>query len=189
MANDVVVLSRAFDFAARKHARQRRLGKNEEPYLNHLAEVAKLLAEATDGGDTELVVAGLLHDTIEDTDATHGEISGHFGPTVADLVLEVSDDCSLPLADRKLLQIETAARKSPRAKMLKLADKTSNVRSIVRDPPKIWPHDERREYVMWSAQVVDGCRGVNAFLEVAFDHAHTEAMAVLQGRGRGPTAA
>ena len=189
MANDVVVLSRAFDFAARKHARQWRMGKGEEPYLNHLAEVAKLLAEATDGADTELVVAGILHDTIEDTDATHDEISGHFGSLVADLVLEVSDDRTLPVAERKLRQVETAASKSPRAKMVKLADKTSNVRSIVRNPPQMWPHDQRRDYVIWSAQVVDGCRGVNAFLEVAFDHAHTEALAVLQGRGQGPTAA
>ena len=58
-------LSRAFRFAAERHVHQRRKGDAAEPYLNHLAEVADLVAEATGGGDVDLIVAALLHDVIE----------------------------------------------------------------------------------------------------------------------------
>ncbi len=68
--NGIVGIARALDFAARRHAGQRRKGLKAEPYVNHLTEVALLLAEATDGADPALVMAGLLHDTIEDTDTT-----------------------------------------------------------------------------------------------------------------------
>ena len=62
--NGIVGIARALDFAARKHAGQRRKGLKAEPYINHLTEVARLLAEASDGADPQLVMAGLLHDTI-----------------------------------------------------------------------------------------------------------------------------
>ena len=67
MSRAVVDLMRALDFAARKHGDQRRKGAAAEPYINHLTEVARLVAEATEGKDTPSVVAALLHDTIEDT--------------------------------------------------------------------------------------------------------------------------
>jgi (p)ppGpp synthase/HD superfamily hydrolase len=88
---DVVMIMRAADFAARKHADQRRKGENAEPYLNHLMEVAHLVAEATDG-DPDAVIAALLHDAVEDQGVTVAEIADLFGPTAASLVAEVIDD-------------------------------------------------------------------------------------------------
>ncbi len=64
MTNAILTLTKALNFAARKHTDQRRKGEREEPYINHLAEVARLLADATDGDDLDLVLAGLLHDTV-----------------------------------------------------------------------------------------------------------------------------
>ena len=153
----IIGLTRALAFAAAAHANQRRKGAAQEPYINHLAEVALLLAEATDGQDLNLVLAGLLHDTIEDTPATRQELMEHFGKDVADLVLEVTDDKSLPKAERKRLQIETAPHKSDRAKMIKIADKVSNLNSILESPPVDWSEERKREYFEWARRVVDGC--------------------------------
>ena len=125
MSDLVVLITKAFDFTARKHVGQRRKGADQEPYVNHVAEVARLLAEATNGQDPVLIVAGLLHDTVEDTDTTYEKLKAEFGQEVANLVLEVTDDKSLPKDIRKRLQVETVGKKSDRAKMLKLADQQS----------------------------------------------------------------
>ena len=172
MTNAVLHLTKALDFAARKHIDQRRKGEREEPYINHLAEVARLLADATDGDDLDLVLAGLLHDTVEDTKTTHDELVSEFGAVVADLVSEVTDDKSLEKAVRKRRQVETAPDKSDRAKMIKIADKTSNLRSIAASPPKDWSTERQREYFEWAREVVAGCRGVNDTLEEWFDEAY-----------------
>jgi (p)ppGpp synthase/HD superfamily hydrolase len=177
----LVDLARAFDFAARHHVHQRRKGEAAEPYINHLAEVAALLAEATGGDDPVLLVAGLLHDTIEDQDVTRAEIAASFGDEVASLVVEVTDDKSLPKIERKRLQVENAPRKTARAKLLKLADKTSNLRAIANCPPA-WPLQRQREYVDWAERVVAGCRGVNAQLERAFDAAAAQAREAVEQR-------
>jgi (p)ppGpp synthase/HD superfamily hydrolase len=171
MIEAVLLIARALDFAARKHVDQRRKGEAEEPYINHLAEVANLLAEATGGEDAVLVAAGLLHDTIEDVGVTHAELAQAFGPEVADLVREVTADKSLPKQERKRLQVEHAPHKSGRARQLKIADKTSNLRAIRNSPPKDWDEERKREYFDWARRVVDGCRGVNAKLEATFDEA------------------
>ena len=179
MGPAAIDLMRALDFATRKHSDQRRKGVNGEPYVNHVAEVARMLAEATGGEDPALVIAGLLHDTVEDTDATREEIAQAFGEDVAALVAEVSDDKGLMQAERKRRQVASAPNKSTRAKMLKLADKTSNLRSIVSDPPADWDLERKRDYLAWSEEVVAGCRGVNAQLEAWFDEAASEVRATL----------
>ena len=175
MSTDLVHLTRAADYAARQHIAQRRKGERAEPYVNHLTEVAALLAEATDGDDVVLLMGGLLHDTLEDTDATYEDISERFGPEVAALVAEVTDDKSLPKEERKRLQIEKTAGKSRRAKLLKLADKTSNLRGLVKSPPQGWPPERLRDYVVWAHDVIRSCRGLNPRLEAAFDAAYEEA--------------
>ncbi len=180
MTNAVLNLTKALDFAARKHIDHRRKGEREEPYVNHLAEVARLLADATDGDDLDLVLAGLLHDTIEDTKTTYDELVNEFGTVVADLVAEVTDNKSLEKAERKRRQVETAPSKSNRAKMIKVADKTSNLRSIAASPPKDWSAERKREYFEWAGEVVSGCRGVNATLEHWFDEAHASGTTTLE---------
>ena len=172
MSEEIVSFARALDFAARKHSTQRRKGEAHEPYVNHLAEVALLLAEATGGRDLNLVIAGLLHDTIEDTGTSFEELAGRFGEEVAGLVAEVTDDKSLPKAERKALQVRTSPHKSDRAKMIKIADKISNLRSILQSPPTGWSEERKQEYFDWAANVVDGCRGVNRLLEQQFDEAY-----------------
>lgn len=94
-----------------------------------------------------------------------------FGDDVAAIVLEVTDDKNLPKAERKALQVQTSAGKSLGAKLLKLADKISNVRSVTRSPPAGWDIERRRAYVAWCGDVVVGLRGVSPFLEGEFDRA------------------
>ena len=162
---------KAADAAARWHVHQRRKGPAQEPYINHLVEVAMLVADATGGSDTNLVIAALLHDAIEDCEVPKELIVETFGPDVAALVQEVTDDKSLPKAERKDEQIRTAPKKSSRAKILKLADKTSNLRAIAASPPASWSVKRRKEYVDWAREVVRGLRGVNQRLEDQFDQA------------------
>ncbi|MBI2317212.1 MAG: HD domain-containing protein [Betaproteobacteria bacterium] len=170
--SDIVRIARALDFAARKHVGQKRKGAAGEPYINHLAEVALLVAEATEGRDTNLAIAALLHDTIEDQDVKHEELAAEFGKDVADLVAEVTDDKRLPKEERKRLQVETAAARSNRAKMLKIADKIANLRSIRSSPPSHWSEERKEAYFDWAARVVAGCRGVSPKLEALFDELH-----------------
>lgn len=172
MTEDIVRMAKAIDFAAREHSPQRRKGAAAEPYVNHLAEVAALVAEATQGADANLVIAAYLHDTIEDCEVPYEILLAEFGKDVADLVREVTDDKNLLKAERKRLQVEHARSASPRAKHLKLADKISNLNSILASPPADWSAERKREYFEWAAKVVAGCRGVNPWLEARFDAAY-----------------
>jgi len=169
--NAIVGVARALDFAARKHSGQRRKGVQAEPYVNHLTEVALLLAEATDGADPALVMAGLLHDTIEDTDTTREELAAAFGEEVASLVVEVTDDTSLDRESRKRMQVQTAPTKSRRARMIKIADKIANLRSIAESPPVGWSTRRKQDYVAWAREVVAACGHTNDVLERLFEEA------------------
>lgn len=162
-------LLRAACFAAEKHLAQRRKGGAAEPYVNHLLDVARLVADALDEPDEPLVMAALLHDTVEDTDTTHEELVRVFGEDVASLVAEVTDDTSLPKADRKRLQVERAPMRSARAQMIKIADKISNLRSLTVSPPAGWDEARKREYVEWARQVVAGLRDPNPKLLAEFE--------------------
>jgi (p)ppGpp synthase/HD superfamily hydrolase len=168
---DVLLLARAWNFSAERHVNQRRKGKAQEPYVNHLAEVAELVATATDGRDANLVAAAVLHDTVEDTATLLSELASVFSADVANLVAEVTDDKRLSKEERKRRQVEHAAAKSARAKMLKLADKTSNLRSLTKSPPADWSQQRKREYLDWAIEVAKGLPGSNAWLEARFDEA------------------
>jgi len=173
--NGLVTVLRAADAAARWHVNQRRKGAAQEPYVTHLLEVAMLVAEATAGADPNLIVAALLHDTIEDQGVTREEIAAQFGDDVADLVVEVTDNKKLPKAERKRLQIKHAPDLTPRAKILKFADKISNLRSLATSPPADWPMQRRIDYVIWTTEVVQGLRGASGLLEQEFDRAAADA--------------
>ena len=168
--SDSVLLARAFHYACKCHAQQKRKGAAGEPYVNHLADVARRVAEATNGTDINLIAAALLHDTIEDVGVSRADLVIAFGEDVAALVVEVTDDKRLDKAERKRLQVVNAAGKSDRAKMLKLADKASNVRAMVVSPPG-WPDRRKRDYADWAEAVAAGLRGVNETLEVELDAA------------------
>jgi len=166
-----VAVLKAADAAARWHVHQRRKGPPKEPYINHLLEVAMLVAEATGGNDPTLLIAALLHDAIEDSEVPAELIASTFGDEVALIVKEVTDDKSLPKEVRKTRQVETAPHKSQKAKVLKLADKTSNLRAIAASPPADWSVKRRIEYVEWAEAVAKGLRGANPWLEHQFDEA------------------
>jgi (p)ppGpp synthase/HD superfamily hydrolase len=159
----------AAKFAADRHSAQKRKGAAAEPYVNHLIEVAQLVAGSSDTLDTNLVMAGLLHDTIEDTSTTPAELELLFGSDVASLVVEMTDDKSLPKDVRKALQISEAPHKSARAQVVKLADKISNLRSLLASPPSNWNTQRKREYVLWAKRVVDALSTPNPILKTEFE--------------------
>ena len=169
MDDSTGMILKAFRFAAEKHNDQRRKDSKASPYINHLIQVAETLWTVGDVRDTSLLVAAILHDTIEDTNTTPEEIKTHFGEEVLSLVLEVTDDKSLPKQTRKQLQIEHAPHKSEKAKLLKIADKINNIRDILKSPPKSWSLERMQEYLLWSEKVVAGLRGVNPKLESQYD--------------------
>ena len=103
---DIVLLSRAWHFAAQRHITQKRKGKAQEPYVNHLAEVADLVATATDGQDANLVAAAVLHDTVEDTATLPGELASVFNADIASLVMEVTDDVGSSRVDLQACKLE-----------------------------------------------------------------------------------
>jgi (p)ppGpp synthase/HD superfamily hydrolase len=175
LRDGILLVTRAAEFAARRHVGQTRKGAAREPYVNHLAEVASLLAATAEAPDADLVAAGWLHDTVEDTGTSREEIEQLFGRRVAELVAEVTDDKSLPKAERKRLQVEQAPHKSPGARTLKIADKISNLHSLVASPPDDWSSERVANYIDWAKEVVAGCRGVNAALDALFDRAVAEA--------------
>jgi (p)ppGpp synthase/HD superfamily hydrolase len=186
-SDTVAALLKALHFAADKHRDQRRKDEEASPYINHPIEVAELLARI--GGVTDLVTlqGAILHDTIEDTDTSPEELEREFGPEVRQVVEEVTDDKNLPKADRKRLQIEHAPHISGRARLIKLADKMSNVRSVTETPPAKWPLERRQEYLDWTEQVVAGLRGCNASLENRYTELLAEGRRVLANQAPDQT--
>jgi len=162
-------IRRATGFAAWKHTGQFRKGEGKIPYIHHPVEVAAILSEAGAVEDGELLQAALLHDTIEDTQTTREEIESLFGARVCSIVLEVSDDKSLPKPERKAAQISHAPHISKAAQSLKLADKISNVFDVAFSTPVDWPAERQHAYFDWASQVVAGLRGCNTALEALFD--------------------
>jgi guanosine-3',5'-bis(diphosphate) 3'-pyrophosphohydrolase len=156
---------RALAFAADKHRFQKRKDTAGTPYINHPINVALTLMEI--GGETneDLLVAAILHDTIEDTQTIPEEIEQQFGQTVLDIVLEVTDDKSLPKEERKKLQVLNASKKSEQARKLKLADKICNVTDIIHHPPGNWTPERKLQYLDWAEQVLHGLVGTNPLLE------------------------
>lgn len=169
----------ATDFAAKKHSAQRNKNAEASPYINHPIEVAFLLASVGGVDDEDILIAALLHDTIEDTQTTRDEIVALFGEAVAALVVECTDDMSLPKVERKRLQVEHAPEKSSGAKMIKIADKTSNLRTILSDPPEDWPVRRQYDYFVWAEQVVAGLLGQNKALDDEVKRVLSEGMSKL----------
>jgi guanosine-3',5'-bis(diphosphate) 3'-pyrophosphohydrolase len=170
--DELGLILRALAFAAHKHRDQRRKDAGASPYINHPIALADILCNEGGIDDPGVLCAALLHDTVEDTATTAGELGALFGAQVRTLVMEVTDDKSLPKADRKRLQIEHARALSDGAKLIKLADKVANLRDVADCPPAGWTLERRQEYFDWAKAVVDGLRGVHPELETVFDAAY-----------------
>ena len=172
MADPMGGILDALQFAAHKHRDQRRKDLEASPYINHPIALANVLWGEGGVHDPVVIEAALLHDTIEDTETTPAELRKRFGRKVASIVGEVTDDKALPKAERKRLQVEHAPHISREAKLVKLADKISNLRDMAASPPKTWPKSRVREYFDWAKRVVDALRGVHPRLERIFDEAY-----------------
>jgi (p)ppGpp synthase/HD superfamily hydrolase len=157
------LLLQAIAFASQKHRTQRRKD-GETPYLNHTIQVALLLAEVAQVTDSEILAAAVLHDTVEDTDASLGEIVAHFGDRVAALVAEVTDDATMPYHQRKQWEIDHAPQLSDDATLIKLADRTANVMDLIEAPAQGWNLKRRQQYLVWAEMVVNACRPVHGAL-------------------------
>jgi guanosine-3',5'-bis(diphosphate) 3'-pyrophosphohydrolase len=146
---------RALAFASRKHSQQRRKDADASPYINHPIALVSILAVEAGITDPDVLCAALLHDTIEDTNTAMEELVETFGSEIAEIVAEVTDDKQLPKAERKRRQIEHASHLTPKARLVKLADKIANLRDVADAPPASWSLTERQEYFDWAKQVVD----------------------------------
>lgn len=170
------MLFEALHLAAERHKDQRRKGAGQAPYINHLIHVTFLLVETGKENDLQLLLAAILHDILEDTVSSKKDkqqlsqfIEDKFGKEVLGIILEVTDDKSLPKQERKRLQIQDAPQLSLKARKLKIADKTSNLMDISNHPPKDWDIERKKEYFTWAKDVVDKIRGCNKPLEKLFD--------------------
>ena len=170
--DDLALILKALAFAAHKHRDQRRKDREASPYINHPIAAATVLANEGGITDARTICAALLHDTIEDTETTPEELEARFGPEICAIVMEVSDDKSLPKVERKRLQVEHAAGVSDQAKLVKLADKTCNLRDVASSPPRGWSLARRQQYFDWAREVIDRLRGVHPELEAVFDRAY-----------------
>ncbi|GAB5390321.1 MAG: HD domain-containing protein [Alphaproteobacteria bacterium] len=165
---DLSLVTRALDFAARAHRDHRRKGKAAEPYVNHLTEVAALAGEASGWQDPVVIAAALLHDTNEDCDVTYDDLKAEFGQQVADVVQECTDPPGLQRKQAKAHQLKIIHGLSARAKLVKLADKTSNLRAIDRTPPTNWSRERKIEYVEFGRAIFAATKGAAPSLDRAF---------------------
>ena len=172
MSEGILLILKALEFASLKHRDQRRKDADASPYINHPIALANVLA--CDGGvtDSAVLVAAILHDTLEDTQTTPAELREQFGEKIAEIVGEVTDDKTLLKEERKRLQIDHASSISREAKLVKLADKICKVRDVADHTPAKLDLERRREYFDWAKAVVDNMRGTHAALERRFDEAY-----------------
>lgn len=172
MSMEYARLLDAIVFAAAKHRNQRRKDAEASPYINHPLQLAHVLATEGEVTDVATLMAAVLHDTVEDTETTYEELCERFGQEIADVVMEVTDDKTLAKAERKQRQVEHAPHMSHRGALVKLADKTCNLRDVANSPPTNWSLERKREYFDWARRVVDGLPPGNDRLRRAFDAAY-----------------
>jgi GTP diphosphokinase / guanosine-3',5'-bis(diphosphate) 3'-diphosphatase len=175
--NFLIILN-ALEFAAEKHKLQRRKGNLKIPYINHPIKVSKLLAE-TGEKDPELLAAAMLHDTLEDTETTYAELEDKFGREIAGIVVELTDDMSLPELIRKEKQLKKASTLSSKAKLIKIADKICNINDLL-VYPIYWTKARKIRYFEWSKQVVEKCKGLNTILDKKFEEIYNKGINQLK---------
>jgi (p)ppGpp synthase/HD superfamily hydrolase len=159
----------AVAFSAEKHQSQKRKNLEQTPYIIHPIGVSYNLVTLGQVRDAKVLIGALLHDTVEDTQATFEEIQARFGTQVEEYVREVTDDKSLPKEERKRLQIDNAHHKSPGAALIKLSDKLYNLSDLSLNPPADWSQERIDQYFLWAKEVVDHLPKVNTALKQAVD--------------------
>ncbi|MEP6945976.1 MAG: HD domain-containing protein [Acidobacteriota bacterium] len=175
-------LLRAAHFAAEMHSGQNRKGGKREPYINHPLEVANLVANIGLVNDIDILMAALLHDTVEDCGVEAAEFTSKFGTRTCGIALEVTDDKDLPKKRRRDLQVEHAPHLSHGAKSEKLAYKISNCHELMDNAPTNWDTKRLSDYIQWGCYVVRGLGEANEPLEPIFDKVVARAEAKFNSR-------
>ena len=177
-STDLQRLAAALHYAAYQHRNQRRKNEEQHPYINHPIALLHVLAVESHITDADVLCAAVLHDVIEDCADNAQEraerateIEQLFGARVRSIVEEVSDDKTLRKAERKRSQVEHARHLTHAAKLVKLADKTVNLRDMASTPPAGWPLRRRREYFDWANEVVQAIGPAHSRLRKLFDEA------------------
>jgi (p)ppGpp synthase/HD superfamily hydrolase len=174
---DENLISKADTFAEKAHFGHTRSNQAQEPYINHLREVANLVKMS--GGSTEEICAGLLHDIVEDTDTTLSDILESFGPEVEEIVSTLTDDPEsnkLSTLERKTLQAEHVKKANSKTKRVKLADQISNIICVTVDPPVKWEPQKCIDYIEGARRIADECSGVSEFLDKKFNEVYQRAL-------------
>jgi len=172
--NELKLMLKALTFASQKHKDQRRKDHAASPYINHPISLANILCNEGHVTDVEVICGAFLHDTVEDTQTTPEELEAEFGKVIMDIVMDVTDDKNLSKEERKRMQIQHAEHASNKAKLVKLADKISNLRDVADNSPPDWSLERRQAYFDWAKEVIDQLRGVHHGLERIFDEAFTK---------------
>lgn len=154
----------AINFAANAHCNQRRKDATKTPYINHPIEVMYLLSNAGIT-DVDILSAAVLHDTMEDTNTSYDDIYQNFGKNVADIVKDCTDNKSLPKEVRKQEQVKHSKEISGASRLVKLADKLSNLSSLLKDPPVGWTQKGIDGYFCWAYAVCSNMMGHNSYLD------------------------
>lgn len=160
---DVKRILAATRFAAHKHKDQRRKDHAASPYIVHPIAAAELLIESGISDEATLITA-ILHDTIEDTETTREEIAAEFGEEIAGLVVEVTVMETMIKVVDKQREIDDAKELSPKAALVRVADKICNLTDVVFDTPKGWTGERRDRYFYWAQKVIMNTGVTNEYL-------------------------
>ncbi|MEO8086028.1 MAG: HD domain-containing protein [Bacteroidota bacterium] len=162
----------AIEFASYRHRFDK--SKNEEPYINHVISVCRLLSVVAEVNDQEVLMAAALHDVLERTNTKPNELNFHFGEEVYNLVLEITDHQSDSDAEKFQMQLQRVEALSAKAKLIKLADKIANVKAILSYTPEGWDIEKRSIYINWADRFISAVRGTNEKLEKFYDEISAE---------------
>jgi (p)ppGpp synthase/HD superfamily hydrolase len=160
----------AFSRNAHKHLSRISTTGIIRPHIHHIQEVADLVWIS--GGTDDEIIAAWLHDTVEDTDTTLEEIEKNFGKNVSLIVDGLTDHDhfkELQLQERKKLQAERLRHESASVRRVKIADQTSNIRSLVIDPVDDMTPEECYYYIVGAKLIADQCKGISPLLDNLFD--------------------
>lgn len=163
------LVAQALLFAAESHRNQRRKDEALTPYINHPIMVMHILRVEGDISDSNVLAAALLHDTLEDTDATRADLESLFGGKIASIVAELTDDQSVPRAQRYAEQQAKIPLYSPEARLVRLADRIANLRDLAAGAPPAWSQERIDGHIRQAHLIVSLLRGTHAGLESLFD--------------------
>jgi len=173
-------VAQAFAFARERHNGQRRRDRSSSPFIVHPLEVKHLLLTTAGVTDPKTLAAALLHDLLEDTRTTGAEIEERFGSEVRSLVEALTDDPHLSREARHRRQEQGVLSLALPALLIKLADKTSNIRDLGADSPLGWSRERKLDYLAHAARVAGGCAGSSPALFREFARVHHSARAAVE---------